>query len=486
MKIEIKHKPQGEILYQYMDSWSRVEMIMGPLGSGKTIQSCLKLLMAMVNQMPNDDGVRPTRFYAVRNTYPDLTSTTIKDWRGLFDELGTYKAGGMEPPTHHINFDLDDGSEVKSELVFIALDRPDAIKRLRGAQVTGFWLNEVKELNKSVVDMADMRHGRYPSLAIGGIEPTWHGMIGDTNAPDDDHWYYRLAEVDKPQGWRFHRQPGGLYKSADGIYLPNMNAENLQNLPDGYYINGQAGKSKDWIDVNLCNEYGFVQDGKPVYPEYIDSIHCLPEDYTPDINLPLRVGVDFGRTPAAAILQYVPGLGRYVGVDEFLGEDMSAAIFAPQLKKYLDRNYAGFTFEVGGGDPAGLSKGQATEDTPFTILRKFGILVRPAHSNDPLLRRASIVNLLKELCMDGKPAFMISPKCKRWRKGLAGGFKYRRIQVVGDEKYSDEPDKNKYSHICEAGEYGLMAAGEGRKALRPSTPIRTKPVIARMDFDVFS
>ncbi|GAG96558.1 unnamed protein product, partial [marine sediment metagenome] len=137
---------------------------------------------------------------------------------------------------------------------------------------------------------------------------------------------------------------------------------------------------------------------------------------------------------------------------------MSAAIFAPELKKYIDREYPGLKFEVGGGDPAGDAGGQATEDTPFKIMRKHGINIQPAHSNNPLLRRASIINLLKELRMDGKPGFLISPKAKVWRKGLAGGFNYKRVQVAGDERYHDMPDKNRYSHVCEAAEYGLMMA----------------------------
>ena len=392
--------------------------------------------------------------------------------------------GGLEPPTHRLDFDLEDGTSVKAELVFLALDRPDAVKKLRGTQVTGFWLNEVKELNKSIVDMADLRHGRYPSLAAGSIEPSWHGMIGDTNAPDEDHWYFKLAEGKKLEGWTFHKQPGGLIIDGDG-FIENPNAENINNLPDGYYRRGQLGKSDDWIKVNLCNEYGFVSNGKPVYPEYVDSVHCLKEEYVPDRNFPIRLGVDFGRTPACGFLQFIPGMGRYIAFDEFVTKDMSAAIFAPELKKYIDRTYPGFTFEQGGGDPSGDQKGQATEMTPFKVMWKSGINIQPTHTNDPLVRRSSIVNLLTRLCMDGKPAFMISPKAKTWRKGLAGGFCYKRVQVAGDERYKDEPDKNEYSHVCEAGEYGLMAAGEGRKALRRTNAGFSRPVVASSNFSVF-
>jgi len=482
--IEYITKPQGKVLSDYMHSWDRVELIMGPLGSGKTVQSCQKVFAAMCRQAPNDQGVRPTRFVAVRNTFPDLTSTTIKDWLELYDSLGRYTGGGLEPPTHRLDFDLDDGTTVKAEMVFLALDRPDAVKKLRGMQATGFWLNEVKELNKSVVDMADLRHGRYPSMAAGNVNCTWHGMIGDTNAPDDDSWYYRLAEEDHPVGWNFHRQPGGLIKVGEK-YEINPLAENYNNLPVGYYENGQQGKAQDWINVNLCNEYGFVKDGKPVYPEYVDSVHCMTEEYIPDPRLPITLGIDFGRTPACGFIQYLPAIGRYVAFDEFVTEDMSAAVFAPELKSYIDRIYPDFTFSRGGGDPSGDQKGQATEMTPFKVLHKHGLNVFPTHTNDPLIRRSSIINPMKRLCMDGKPAFMVSPKAKKWRKGLSGGFCYKRVQVAGDERYKDEPDKNSYSHICEAGEYGLMMGGEGRAAVKRDSSSFSRPVVAMASFSVF-
>jgi hypothetical protein len=86
--------------------------------------------------------------------------------------------------------------------------------------------------------------------------------------------------------------------------------------------------------------------------------------------------------------------------------------------------------------------------------------------------------------MDGKPAFVISPKAKEWRKGLMGGFCYRRVQVAGDARYTDEPDKNKYSHICEAAEYALMAGGEGRKAITSNNSNFKNPVKMN-DWNVF-
>lgn len=478
-EFQLKTRPQGETLEQYQNDWGRVSMIMGPLGSGKTVQSCIKLFTAMLRQEPNRDGIRPSRFVAIRNTYSDLETTTIKDWIELFGELGAFTKS--YPPVHQLDFELEDGTIVNSEVIFLALDRPDAVKKLRGMQTTGFWLNEAKELSKPVVDMADLRHGRYPSMAAGGVNCTWHGMMGDYNAPDDDHWLYRLAEEEFPEGWAFYRQPGGLLRKGDTFH-ENPNAENLHNLPSGYYTRGQAGKAQDWIKVNLCNEYGFVQEGKPVHPEYNDSVHC--KEVEPNVAYPVVLGADFGRTPAIAFLQYIPGMGRWLMFDELLCEDMSAATFAPQVKQYIDQNYSRFKFKRGWGDPSGGNGTQATEDTAFSIFRANSVNLGPTDTNDPLTRRSALTGSLTRLCMDGKPAFIIHPRCKTARKGLGGGFCYKRVQVAGDERYKDEPDKNKYSHVCEALEYGLQGEGEGRKAMIGKARA-TRPVVANSNFSVF-
>lgn len=460
----------GTERYPVLDAFvrcrDRVSVIMGPLGSGKTFGCVDRILEQMTEQDTNDRGMRPSRWFAVRNTYPDLTTTTIKDFMALFQDLGKLTMGGLEPPTFRTNARLPDGSQLDSEVTFLALDRDDAVRKIRGSQMTGVWLNETKELSKAVIDMLDLRHGRYPSMGDGGVDPTWHGMLGDTNAWDEDHFLYRLLSTgDPPDGWRMFRQPGGVMRHPQtGEWIANPDAENLHNLPDGYYVRGMAGKDEDWIKVNLANEYGFVMDGRPVHPAYVDSIHCTQQPIEFNPKLPIHLGIDFGRTPAAVIAQFVPALGRLVVIDEFVTEDMAAVDFAPELVRYLKRNYPQQI--IGWCDPAGDARGQATNDTPRQILVAEGLPVLPAPSNDVTLRRAALARPLRRLCMDGKPAVLISPRCKTLRKGLAGGFCYRRLKVAGQERYTEEPDKNRYSHVCEGLEYLELGLGEGQEAIK--------------------
>ena len=163
--------------------------------------------------------------------------------------------------------------------------------------------------------------------------------------------------------------------------------------------------------------------------------------------------------------------------------DSGAVDFAPSLKRYIEANYPKARFR-GWGDPSGDNKNQANADTPFKIMRAAGIPCTPTLTNDPALRRAALELPMKELCMDGKPRFLISPKAKMIRKGLQGGFCYRRVQVSG-EKYTDEPDKNEYSHPVEALEYALQGEGEGRQALTNLHTQQRRPRQAQVKFSVF-
>ncbi|MDN7495015.1 TerL [Burkholderia gladioli] len=469
-EIEFQYAPQGEKLEEYILSRAPRTIIRGPLGSGKTNASCWKGFRAMCEQEPDAHGVRRSRGIAVRNTYPDLLSTTVKDWLDMFDDLGRYVGGGMEPPTHYLEFELEDGTTVEAEVLFIAFDRPEHVKKARGLQATWVWLNEVKELAKPVVDMLDLRVGRYPK----DVPPTWYGMFGDTNSPDSDHWLYELAEEQKPEGWVFITQPGGVIRDGDR-WVVNPHAENLHNLPPGYYERGLQGKKFDWIKVNLANQYGFVVDGKPVHPDYADSFHCKPFELIR--GAPIAIGMDFGLTPAAVFAQRKP-MGGWRIRSELVATSMGAKKFAEEIKRHVATLYPGFELQAISGDPAGDQRSQADdEDTPFKILRAAGLEAKPAPTNDTALRYGAVDEALTRV-IDGEPGLVIHPDCRQLRKALSGGYCFRRMAVTS-ERYADKAEKNMYSHVAEALQYLLVGAGEHRhlvKVKRTGGPRPTRAV----------
>lgn len=404
-------------------------------------------------QAPDDKGIRRTRFAVVRNTYRELADTTVRTWLDWFreEDVGKFNAQDM---THHVRF-----GDVDLEVMFRALDRPDDVKKVLSLELTGAWVNEAREVPKAVIDALGDRVGRYPSIKDGGC--TWRGVILDTNSPDTDHWWYRLAEEDRPETWAFFAQPGGMVEDG-GRWITNPKAENLPNLEPGYYETRAPGKKRDYVLIYYANQYGFVQEGKPVYPEYVDNVHCTQEVIPPIPGVTIEIGIDFGLTPAAVLGQRAVN-GQIRWIDEVVTEDMGAARFGEALGAYLKGNYAGFEFKFT-GDPAGEKRAETDENTPFLILKTKGIEALPASTNDPTVRREAVAGALTRL-IDGKPGLLISPKCKVTRKGMGGGYCLKRIQVSGDERFHDKPDKNKYSHPCEAGQYLMLGMGEGQKVL---------------------
>jgi len=443
-----------------------VRGLMGPIGSGKSVTCCMEILARAARQTPNKEGIRKSRWGIIRNTFGELRSTTIKTWQDWVPDSEcpiVYDSpirGGLRQRQQ-------DGTIVELEVLFIALDRPDHVRKLLSLELTGAWINEAREVPKAILDGLTGRVGRYPNLSDGGA--SWSGIVMDTNPMDTDHWWYKLSEDETPRGYEFFKQPPALlYDEEFKIYKPNPTAENVQNhiLRYEYWLRQVPGKQGEWINVYILGQYGSVQEGKPVYPEYNDDAHCKP--FEPVTNLPLIVAFDFGLTPSVAIGQVSPR-GRLLIADELVSEDMGITQFSkdfaiPHLRReygpiFKDLDLLAITLTT--GDPAGTQRAQTDEKTCFEALREAGFQnIRPASTNSFIARREAVANYLTKM-VDGVPCFQISPKAKTIRAGFLGGYRYQRVRVSGEERFKDQPEKNKYSHPHDALQYLAMLAAGG-------------------------
>jgi len=484
--VQFNYKPDGSTLKSFLKADDFFRGIRGPVGSGKSVACCVEVFKRAIQQEKGKDGIRKSRWAVIRNTNPQLKTTTIKTWLDWFPENTFGNFAWSVPYTHRIKV-----ADIDLEVIFLALDRPEDVKKLLSLELTGVWVNEARELPKSIIDACTMRVGRYPSMRDGG--PSWYGVIADTNAPEEDHWWSIMSgEVPtpehlsreealmlvKPDDWSFYIQPSAMLekKNTKGElegYDNNPKCENQGNLTESYYPNIIKGKTKGWIDVYVMNKLGTIEEGKPVYPSWNKGVHISKEPLEP-FSTTLFVGIDFGLTPAAVFGQKLAD-GRWLILHELVCFDMGIVRFTELLKTEMAKKFRGLEIEIY-GDPAGDFRVQTDERTPFQILRQQGLRAKPAPSNDVALRIESVEAALTRM-VEGKAGFLVNNSCMNLKKGFNGGYYYRRIQVSGD-RYDDKPMKNRYSHVHDALQYLMLGAGEGRSLMAgktaPSRVIQTR------------
>lgn len=490
--------PDGQTLIDFMaDYESRVRIAQGPVGSGTSSACCLNIYQHALAQPKQSDGRQRFRAHVLRDTFPKLEETTVRTWLDWFPpgngpgQFGTFY--WSKPFRHEIRV-----GPLELDVTFMAMeDVRDAESYAKSLDTSMIWINEGRFFDLGFVSALAERVSppRFPANKDGGC--TLGGMIIDTNAPPSDHWIpimrgdtpvpdWMTADqrrsLAKPYNWRFFMQPPGLIEILDERgeikgYRPNPDAENLKHLhkpgvdpmgPHNFYMEKLGAQTVQWIDANIMNRSAVVIDGRPVYPLFRREVNVSKARLEPIAGLKVQIGLDFGRNPAALMGQQLRG--DWFIQREYIGRNMSASEFAPLLRSYLAETYPKFEF-IFWGDPAGGQRGQANDETPFEVFRQHGMNVLPAPDaqNRQSLRQEAVNGVLMRRSMGGGPtALIVDPGCTTYITGMSGGYNMRRLRVSG-ERYSDEPEKNQYSHVCEGGEYLLLGGGEGRSVLTGGT-----------------
>jgi len=444
MALEIDYTPTPTVR-EFMQSNARMRVLLGPVGSGKSVACCFEVIRRASQQKPNAQGIRKSRCIVIRETVRQLVDTTIKTWNDWFPPgvCGHYM---RTTKTYYLKL-----GDVECEIMFRALDDADDVSNLNSLEATFAWINECRDIHPDIVDALSKRVGRFPSAKDGG--PTWHGVFADTNPPTmDTWWYYQMEHVDpkdgvstNDNGWDVFKQPSG--RSAF--------AENIENLPEGYY--STQGRSEEYIRVYIDGDYGLSSAGMPVYKYFRPDYHMAKTGIRPIMNgvRPIVIGMDLGLTPAAVIGQQ-DARGRALILDECVSFDMGVKRFIRTvLKPMLFERFPGCPVVVV-TDPAGTQRAQTDERSAVDIIKAEGMRVFPARTNNVAARINAVDDFLMRQ-VDGDPAFLVDPRCMSLKAAMMGGYRYK---PRGD----NDIDKNKHSHVAEALQYLMLHianAGEG-------------------------
>ena len=431
------------------DSFFRV--IKGPYGSGKTTGCVMEALRRCIQMPPCPDGIRRSRWVFARNTRSQLKDTLL---RSVFELLppgvGTWKESDF---IYTLKF-----NDIFAEILFRSLDTPEDIQRLLSLQLTGIFIEECREIPLTLVLEAQTRLRRFPRKQ--DVPEYWSGMICATNPPEvDSEWYKLMEGIPQKDEEPDTVVPVAFYAQPSAI---SPEAENLEYLHKDYYTDLMKGKSEDWINTNIHNMYSKSQFGKPVYEKSFQYDRRLKKSLAIDPFLPVVVGMDSARSPAAVFMQ-VGRDGKLRKLREATGFDMGAKTFIstrmnPVIKNYFSSNPMIFVI-----DPAAKRQNETDDNSWYKELKKqyvtempdSGNSVKCAVTNDPIVRINALDEPFRNMWPDGDPGIEYDPECKMLVEGLRSKYRYVRLRTT-EGTFRDVPEKNRWSHVVEADQYGTL------------------------------
>ena len=441
-------------------STAYVRACIGPAGSGKTSCMVKMLTMLAIQQEPDTNGVRWTRWLVVRETYQQLISATLKTFQMFLEPIAEVRESA--PPIIKVRMPLPDGTFVNSVFEFLSMDKPDSVSKLLGYEPTGAFLDEISELNETIIGGVVSRVGRFPSGVRGS--PTWTGVLCTTNGPMKSHWLHKwkqklAGEIDRSD-WDAYEEASGrpffaLFRQPPALirptkegekWQPNLSAENVENLKEGYaYYFKMLSQSDTRIKAYVEGDFADLQTGEVVFPEFMPDKHVIKQEYCVVPNgAPIMMSFDFGRTPCG-LLGVMTKTGQLVITKEFTGENMAIeTLFDEDIQPYLAQNLPRSKVVSAWGDPAGATGGQGLELSPFEVLIDCGIPIEVTWGSGNQIepRLTAVRKRLRTLDSNGQPMLMISDECTLLINAMTTGYIYEASRTSGEVR--DKPTK---SHI---------------------------------------
>jgi hypothetical protein len=429
-------------------------MILGPLGSAKTTTLLFELLRRACEQRPGSDGVRRTRFALLRQTLSQLKNTVLKDIVQWFGPIADWR---VSESTVWFRF-----GDVVSEWILLPLETPEDQKRILSMNLTGAFVSEAIEIDFDLMIAIAGRCGRFPSA------PSWYGMVLDSNMPTEMTPWHAAVSNPGPE-WQVFIQPSGLSPEAENLNWLLQTAETLAlplDHPDRlaagrkYYTRLSTSTNPAWVKRYVMAEFGPDPSGAAVYGGMFFMAFHSRDDLLVIPGAPLLIGLDLGRDPWA-LLGQIDSQSRLLVHEEIAADDIGLRLQMPRIRQVVSgRRYVGCPVCII-FDPAGMAKGNYEELTSYDVITSYGFMAMAAPSNRLAPRLNSVERFLTE-AHGGTAAMLINRTlCPTLAVGLNGAYRFKFNQQGESQPI---PDKNKYSHVCDAHQYLCMGASGGTAA----------------------
>ncbi len=442
--------------------------IMGPIGCGKTWASLRRHFDATIHCVPVNPLTRriDSKCLVLRNTYRVIDETvipTLKKMLEEYDKKGDVTWQNEEPKSCTFTFNMvrevvlngiiqEEEITVSLTWIFLAIgDKTDPDDIFKGMEYTFVYFNEGDQIAPPFIENALTRLGRYPSLPYPLNKQIKRLAWMDFNAPNNGDYVADIFIHQKRANHRLWRLPGGN----------DVGAENLDNLPKDYYTNN-AGVFSDPNERlrKIDNKLGHRKDKMAVHLGYEDVKHVMR--LSPIPNTPLLMAADAGLNPAIVIAQK-DAFGCLNVLAEYVGFNVDIFAFAEGFMFFLERNFKDYRIGECVLDPSAMNQNSSNKDKASwcqQFNRETGLKFTGCPTTNSITERIGSVNkALRATLPDGSPAIRFNESCSYLRQGLSGKYHFKKIKGRDEAAFRDTPEKNEFSHICDALQYLCIAFG---------------------------
>lgn len=501
----------GPVADAFMRSRAFIAVIIGPVGSGKTMAALQKGLRVAALQKPAPDanGIMRSkaRIGIIRESYPSIESTILKSWHQIVP-ASEGKFILRAPYTHRFAKVLRRDAEgrpthiLEVEFEFRAIGDQSVEEACRGWEVNAVIVDEADIQPVDLVPFLTGRVGRFSDLSPElVVDPQ---IILSLNMPDIENHIFQLA-MSRDVSFMSKEDQAELVKVLNGRPLIETfvqpggrepDAENLHNLPGGrgyYVLQVAANRHKPgYVDRMVDNKPVPLMHGLPVNADFVHREHVAECSW--DRRRKLIVGVDQGLFAAAAICQrnqfgQLRTLGEVVNLKPGGGGllKVGPSAFGKRLRQFLMENFPGLRPDDVRvvGDPAMFTASDREDDEQdwhLAFQKALGFAVFRAKTNRQGLRNEAIWDAMKE-----RGGYQIDPKCTHLIKAHSGGYRYAKAELsTGETRGHLEIADTIYTHIADAEQYAalegenVVARLQGRPGMGAALPQ------VKADWDIFS
>ncbi len=423
---------------ELLDSHERFTALVGGYGSGKTLPLCIMGHLLSIS-IPGNMGI------IVRRSLPKLHDSTERIFLEVLDRSGVdVRFREMRDGWPH-RVIYPNGSEVYFR-------ETKDLGRFLGPEYGWFYIDEAQEEpEKTFTDLV----GR---LRLPRASKYLRGFIA-TNPPSNQHWIAK--NWPKPGSWTKEvTLPNGQRVTTSWRLIRSLTYDNPFLRPDYVASLLQQNTASEARRI-IEGQYGFVQEGQPVYPTFDFFKHVGDP---PNRMMTLYRVWDFGfHSPAVAFSQIFRckknGI-HIVFLHEIIGKDIETEALAAQVMRETRSIFKDIPSHlvIDGGDAAGA---QINEKGPGPIIRLAkappeGYNLRFHYRKFPDLDPGLDLTrkLLRTKCQCGYHLFMTHRRNQTMIEALAGGYHYPKeraghekgVKPVKDGFYDNIADAVRYTH----------------------------------------